>query len=164
MARQLQATERTRARRGEEGSVTPDTPKRLCVLVVDDREDLRRLVVRALSGRGFDVDAAADGAAALALVERGISPDLVLCDVRMPGMSGPALVQALRGRGATMPVLYMTGQHDARLDLGPADGVLAKPFTIEELVSMVRRTMPASTARATPGETPVGWPTGMSDG
>jgi CheY-like chemotaxis protein len=111
------------------------------VLVVDDREEVRRFVERGLTDRGFDLRTASSAREALDVLNSGWRPDVLLCDVRMPVTSGPALVQMLRERGDQVPVLYMSGQHDAAAGLTPEDTVVAKPFTIDALVSAIGSTM-----------------------
>ena len=65
------------------------------VLVVDDEEDAREMLSLILSQAGFDVDDAADGFAALAKMSR-YRPDVVVTDLRMPGMTGVDLLQRIR--------------------------------------------------------------------
>ncbi|HKP14779.1 MAG TPA: PAS domain-containing protein, partial [Gemmatimonadaceae bacterium] len=107
------------------------------VLVVDDRDEVRRFVERGLRDRGFELRTAGSAREALDVLDGGWQPDLLLCDVRMPGTSGPALVQMVRERGDRVPVLYMSGQHDGVVGLSPADTVIAKPFTIDALVTAI---------------------------
>ena len=107
------------------------------VLVVDDREEVRGFVERGLRDRGFELRTAGSAREALDVLNGGWQPDLLLCDVRMPGTSGPALVRMLRERGDRVPVLYMSGQHDDVVGLTPDDTVLAKPFTIDALVTAI---------------------------
>ncbi|PYP76599.1 MAG: hypothetical protein DMD35_18160 [Gemmatimonadetes bacterium] len=109
------------------------------VLVVDDREEVRRFVERGLADRGFELRSASGAREAFDVLASGWRPDLLLCDVRMPVTSGPAFVKALRERGDRVPVLYMSGQHDGNMGLAPNDTVLAKPFTIDALVSAIDR-------------------------
>lgn len=78
---------------------------RPCVVVADDNEDLRYLVMHTLeplaTAKGFDVDEAADGGPALEAVERRIAEGrrvLLVSDNRMPGMSGPELIRRARAR------------------------------------------------------------------
>ena len=108
------------------------------VLVVDDRDEVRRFVERGLRDRGFELRTASSAREALDVLNAGWRPDLLLCDVRMPGMSGPALVRMLREQGERVPVLYMSGQHDDAVGLTPDDTVLEKPFTIDALVTAIR--------------------------
>jgi two-component system cell cycle sensor histidine kinase/response regulator CckA len=107
------------------------------VLVVDDREEVRGFVERGLRDRGFELRTAGSAREALDLLGADWRPDLLLCDVRMPGTSGPALVKLLRERGDRVPVLYMSGQHDDTAGLTPEDALIAKPFTIDALVTAI---------------------------
>lgn len=111
------------------------------VLLVEDEEPLRRLAERALQRAGFTVRAAESGEAALALVERGAAPELVVSDVMMPGMDGPALVRALRGRSPALPAILVSGYAASELRgaLAGDDVVfLAKPYTLKALQQAAR--------------------------
>jgi CheY-like chemotaxis protein len=107
-------------------------------LVVDDEESVRSLVARLLARRGYRVVEAEDGEAALHLLEKG-SYDLVLCDVRMPRLSGRMLYEALSQRGLAVAERFvlMTGD-TLSPDLADFAGsrslaMLTKPFTSAEL-------------------------------
>jgi two-component system response regulator (stage 0 sporulation protein F) len=78
------------------------------VLVVDDEADARELMTSLLSQTGYEVDEAADGFAALAKVSR-YRPDIVLTDLRMPGMHGVDLLQRIRRIHEDVPVIIATG-------------------------------------------------------
>ncbi len=113
------------------------------VLVVDDEEDVRRLTGLSLKRAGFEVIEAANGAAALTAVESS-NVGMVILDLRMPGMSGIEVIQALRRQRetATLPILLMTGSGDDQslvegLAAG-ADDFLAKPVRMDELVARVQ--------------------------
>jgi two-component system phosphate regulon response regulator OmpR len=112
------------------------------VLVVDDDERLRRLLVRYLTDHGFRVTAAADAAEARACL-RSLRPDLMILDVTMPGETGLDLVDDLRrGGDAELPVLLLTARgapedRIAGFEAG-ADDYLGKPFDPYELVLRVR--------------------------
>ncbi|MDP1829325.1 MAG: PAS domain S-box protein [Archangium sp.] len=122
-------------------SPTP-TVRREVVLVAEDEPRVRAVVVRALEGAGYTVLAAGSGVEALKLLEpeRG-AISLLLTDVVMPSMGGPALAAAVRERWPRVPVIFMTGYpDDARLSL--QDGsveLVSKPFDGPELLSRVRR-------------------------
>ena len=112
------------------------------VLVVDDNADMREYIARILRSRGWIVETAADGAAALAAVRRR-APDLVLSDVMMPGVDGFGLLRALRAdpstRDLSIVLLSARAGEEARvegLDAG-ADDYLVKPFSARELVARV---------------------------
>ena len=114
------------------------------VLVVDDDHSLRRMLERSLLAEGFEVQAVADGGAALAAIERS-APDLVVLDVALPGMDGLAVCRRLRDKGFAQPVLMLTARDGvadrvAGLEVG-ADDYLIKPFATEELVARLRALM-----------------------
>lgn len=112
------------------------------VLVVDDGEDMRRLMTRIIQRAGHEVVTAADGQCALdALTGRRF--DVVVTDMRMPGLSGADVIQAIRSMGGALRLVAMSGgacDHDLSLDhaqaLG-ADAVLAKPFSKLELLASI---------------------------
>lgn len=110
------------------------------IAVVDDDPDVRRLVATALDGAGYDVIEAADGEEALRLVEDH-PPRLLLLDIGMPNLDGPALVHELRSRLRELPVVVMTGRPHPEREADRCNAVasLAKPFDVERLVGLVRR-------------------------
>ena len=113
------------------------------VLVVDDEQDLRGLLVLALRRHDFEVLEAGTGEAAMEILESR-PVDVLVLDMGLPGMPGIAVVRALRLRPetATLPVLLMTGSGTDRsviegLEAG-ADDFVAKPVRLDELVARVR--------------------------
>ncbi|MBA3867356.1 MAG: response regulator transcription factor [Solirubrobacterales bacterium] len=111
------------------------------VLIVEDDQPVRRMLERSLAKEGFEVRAAADGAAALALSERS-TPDLVVLDLTMPGLSGVDVCRRLRQSGMQGGVLMLTARDAVEdrvrgLDAG-ADDYVVKPFAIEEVVARLR--------------------------
>lgn len=110
------------------------------ILVVDDEIQIRRALDRALSARGYTVEAVGDGESALAQAEV-FNPDLVVVDLNLPGMNGMAVCRELRRR-SSVPILVLSVRADESdkveaLDLG-ADDHLTKPFGIDELLARVR--------------------------
>ena len=107
------------------------------VLVVDDETDARELLTQVLSQAGYDVDDAADGFAALAKVSRN-RPDLVLTDLRMPGMHGVDLLQRIRRIHDDVPVIIATGLETWDLctaaEAYGAVTCLIKPIDFDDLV------------------------------
>jgi two-component system chemotaxis response regulator CheY len=110
------------------------------ILVVDDDPAIRTTVSEILELEGYPVTTASNGMEALEAVERD-NPSLVLLDMRMPVLDGWGFARALRQRGMMMPILVMTAAQSARTwaeEIG-AQGYLAKPFDLAELLNAVER-------------------------
>ena len=113
------------------------------VLVVEDIEDLRRLVSRIFTKHGYVALEAANGKEALEIARR-VQPSLIVTDWMMPIMDGPALIKAIRDDEELkgIPVVLLTAKNDEQSKLMGkglgADGFLGKPFYPEELVSTTR--------------------------
>jgi signal transduction histidine kinase len=112
------------------------------ILVIDDEEGLRLMMLMALRQRGYEVVGAANGASGVELAQEK-SPDLIICDVNMSPMDGYKTLKALREHPATTatPVILMTGQADNAgmrqgMELG-ADDYLPKPFSTGVLYAAV---------------------------
>ncbi len=112
------------------------------VLVVDDDDDVRDLIVAALTDAGYDCAAAADGHQALVLA-RAEPFDLFVLDIKMPLVSGDDVHRELRRDPRTrfVPVVFVTGQRSSRdiavRLLRGADDYVTKPFDMDELVARV---------------------------
>ncbi|TVR58339.1 MAG: PAS domain S-box protein [Gemmatimonadales bacterium] len=130
------------------------------LLLVEDDATIRRTAERALRRMGYRVSIASSAEEAEALVEGwrrpgtpdrpgldvgGGSPDLILTDVELPGMSGATLVQRLRESGIRSPVLFVTGRGEEEIHPGLLTdleaGLLPKPFTMEELETATREAL-----------------------
>jgi two-component system KDP operon response regulator KdpE len=125
-------------------------PNNARVLVVDDEPQIRRTLELNLAVRGYLVELAATGEAALELAARR-HPDLVILDLGLPGVDGIEVVQSLRG-WSNVPILVLSARGTERakvaaLDAG-ADDYVTKPFGMDELVARVR----AALRRAAPPE------------
>jgi signal transduction histidine kinase len=114
--------------------VTPSPSER--ILVIDDEPNIRDAIEEFLSLSGYEVDTAPDGAAGLDLLRRG-EYDLVLSDLKMPGVTGIAVIQWLSETHPDLPVMVMTGHATVEtavqaLRLGACDYLL-KPFSLDEI-------------------------------
>jgi len=111
------------------------------VLVVDDEDSIRELLTTSLRFDGFEVYCAADGVQALELAQH-LDLDLVVLDVLLPGMSGFAVTHALRRRGCTVPVLFLSAcdePADRRQGLAVGgNGYVVKPFSLKDIRSRIR--------------------------
>jgi DNA-binding NtrC family response regulator len=110
------------------------------ILVVEDRENLRRLVETTLAEEGFQVDGAGDGAAGIELLA-GAAYDLILTDLKLPEASGLDLLRAAKRAQPSTPVVVFTafgsvGTAVEAMKLGAAD-FLEKPIEIEDLLKLV---------------------------
>jgi len=116
------------------------------ILLVEDEEFLRDLARRMLELKGYRVIPAADGAEALAAMARsGVSVDLLLTDVVMPGMSGRDLAERILETHPDLKVIYSSGYTEdviVRKGLGDQRAhFLRKPFTIDDLAGKVREVL-----------------------
>lgn len=107
------------------------------VLLVEDTPDIALWLAAALRQSGLTVELAPDGAQALVQLMPGHGWDAVLLDLQLPGLDGLSLLQLLRERGDTVPVLILTARASVPdrvlgLNMG-ADDYLPKPFDLSEL-------------------------------
>ena len=120
--------------------------RRARILVVDDEDFVRSLIVDVLANLGHQVEAASDGAEALRRCEQ-TRYNLVVSDLRMPKMDGAALYQALRDKyGSAMPrMIFVTGQAHSLDYAGflviAGVPVLAKPFTLDGLQKAISQAL-----------------------
>ena len=134
------------------------------VLIVDDEPRIREILVRFLAPAGYAVNEAADADAALALVA-ATAPDVLLCDVQMPGHDGLWLVEQLRLRFPAVAIVLATADPNVPPVVSLQGGVveyLVKPFEREGVLAAVGRAVEwhvaaaARSAAQTPPPDPVG--------
>ncbi|MET0269843.1 MAG: response regulator [Sphingomonas sp.] len=124
------------------------------IVVVEDEDMVRAVAERALARQGYRVHTAANGEAALELLERlrteGEAVDLMVSDVVMPGMDGPTTVRRAREAHPMLPVLFMSGYAEEQLrrsiDLDRV-AFLPKPFSVQQLAEAARDAMAAGKDR-----------------
>ena len=124
------------------------------ILLVDDNADVSFAFATCLELAGYRVHAASSGEQALEIATANRDEiALVLTDLGMPGMAGRELIRRLRSAGLEMPVIVMSGLARDEGMVDPLDDEVAvwlqKPFTVEDLVDAVGRTL----ARQSPGQT-----------
>ncbi|MEX2262389.1 MAG: sigma-54 dependent transcriptional regulator [Bryobacteraceae bacterium] len=118
------------------------TPNRKRILVVEDEEKLRRVIELQLASAGFEVEKAGSVEEAMRRLER---IDLVLTDLRLPGMTGLELLSSLRRQDMLTPVIVMTAFGTVEnaveaMKCGAADFLL-KPFSLDHLMAVVQKAL-----------------------
>jgi len=115
------------------------SPTRQSILVVDDDPDVRGFIVEALEEQGYVVREAADGREGIAELDRE-TPDLIVLDFIMPGLSGADVARHARERRPDQPILFVSGysETEAVKRTAPDSPLLAKPFRAEALHKAVR--------------------------
>ena len=119
------------------------------ILLADDDEQLQRALRITLGARGYEINAAHDGAEAIDLAANA-HPDLILLDLGMPKVEGVDVIRAVRA-WSKVPILVLSGRTDSAekvdaLDAG-ADDYVTKPFSMDELLARIR-----ARARAVSGD------------
>ena len=130
----------------------PQARSRPRVLIAEDDDSLRRLLELRLTAEGYETSGAADGLLALQVVEKW-TPDVVVCDVMMPHMSGLSVARELRSRSdtKTVPILFLTARcfdEDIQqvMTLGGMT-YLGKPFDFHRLEATLRSLLGESKLR-----------------
>jgi len=120
------------------------------ILLVEDEDPVRIVAERALTRQGYEVTAARDGEEGLELVQQGGRFDLVVSDVVMPTMDGPAMAREIRRIAPALPLLFMSGyaEEQLRKEIAlPNAFFMPKPFSVQQLSEKVgevlARTAPA---------------------
>ena len=111
------------------------------ILIVEDEYAVARGIQYALQQEGYEVTVARNGEEGLEIATHN-APDLVILDVRLPGIDGFEVLRRLRGTGSKSPVLFLTARDEEMdkvigLELG-ADDYMTKPFGLRELMSRIK--------------------------
>jgi len=120
------------------------------LLVVEDEANMLRVLELQLAGAGFAVEKASNAEQALAILEHG-ALDLVLTDLRLPGMDGLQLLERIRGIDASLPVIIMTAFGTVEtavqaMKAGASDYIL-KPFSLDDLMMTIDKVLELHTLR-----------------
>ena len=120
------------------------------LLLVEDEDMVRAVAERALTRAGYEVTACADGDEGLTAIAEGGEFDLIVSDVVMPGMDGPAMVREIRKSRPDIPVLFMSGYAEEQLrreiDI-PDMHFIAKPFSVQQIGDTVGGVMREAKAK-----------------
>ncbi|MBS0560802.1 MAG: PAS domain-containing protein [Proteobacteria bacterium] len=115
------------------------------ILVVEDEDAVRQMIVQALHDLGYRTLEAAGSDAALRIVRAGARFHLLVTDVGLPGLNGRQLADAVRALRPKLPVLFLTGYAasaaDRTADLAPGMEMVDKPFTMAQFSAQVRRAL-----------------------
>ena len=131
-----------------DGDPNAKTQARPRVLIVDDDPDFLAIAAASLAAHGFDVEYATGGLRGVFLATQEV-PDAVVCDLRMPGIDGFVVAEALRADPATqhMAIVACTGRRDlearAMIESSAFDAVLTKPVDWEEVAGVLETTIGA---------------------
>jgi excisionase family DNA binding protein len=136
--------------RGDGKDRPGDRPR---ILVVDDEQAVRDLLAKTLTMADYDVDSAPDGASAIDRL-RAVEYDLLITDLKMPGMDGLSVIREARRSAPDLPVIIITGYSTEAsaieaINLGVA-GYLTKPFRLPRILAATARALgePVPTAEA----------------
>lgn len=117
------------------------------ILIAEDDNDIRELIILTLQFNGFIVDSAEDGQAAVEKVQANPIYDVILMDVRMPRMTGYQACRALKENEATrnIPVIFLSAKGQEQeikigIEAGASDYIL-KPFATEDLVRTIQKVL-----------------------
>ncbi len=127
--------------RGDGKDRPGDRPR---ILVVDDEQAVRDLLAKTLTMADYDVDSAPDGASAIDRL-RAVEYDLLITDLKMPGMDGLSVIREARRTAPDLPVIIITGYSTEAsaieaINLGVA-GYLTKPFRLPRILAAAARAL-----------------------
>jgi DNA-binding NtrC family response regulator len=114
------------------------------ILIVDDDKDLRFNLSCILKKEGYEVISASDGKQTLKAIDKS-APDLVLLDIKLPGMDGVELLQEIKRKESNLPIIMLTANSDVKsavkaMKLGAYD-YITKPFDDEELILIIKKAL-----------------------
>lgn len=122
------------------------------ILIAEDDNDIRELIILTLQFNGFDVDSAEDGLAAVEKAQANPIYDIILMDVRMPRMTGYDACRALKQNDETknIPVVFLSAKgQDQEIQTGLGAGAsdyILKPFAPDELIRTIQKVLQTKSA------------------
>ena len=133
-------------------STTPSTYNPCTILAVDDDKTVLEMLSAVLRNAGYHVLTADGGWSAIRAYESHAQPvNLLLTDVIMPDLTGPVVAERLRSRQPDLPVLFISGFHDAdlvqRFVTAKGFTLLPKPFTVQALLRVVQESIESISPR-----------------
>ncbi len=124
------------------------------VLVVDDEAPIRQMEMRILQSGGYRVIEAPGGLEALAMLDQGVTPDLLIADLDMPELKGEEMVRRIHAAKPNQKVLYVTANIDRLLDVRSlvweGEAFLDKPFTTKGLLEAVSLLLTGTVSGSSP--------------
>src|SRR5690349_17925792 len=125
----------------KQGAASVERPR---ILIVDDEQTVRDLVAKTLTMADYDVDTAPDGPSALDRL-RSADYDLLITDLKMPGMDGLSVIREARQKSAELPIVIITGYSTEAsaieaINLGVC-GYLTKPFRLPRVLAVAARAL-----------------------
>lgn len=119
------------------------------ILIVEDEKDLKFLLNQALEEAGYEVTEVIDGEEGLEQLKKGLSPDLILLDLLLPGMDGYEFLTIVKKdpNFESIPVIVISnlGQEEEiqkALDLGASDYLIKAHFTLDQILERIKKVWP----------------------
>lgn len=118
------------------------------ILIVDDDEEIRYSLGRVLGSRGYQIETAGSGEEGIAKIKAGLKPDLIMCDVRMGGISGIETLQHMRSASSSLQIVLMTAFGTAQtaieaMKFGAYDYIM-KPFDVDKVIEIAEKAISSS--------------------
>ncbi len=118
------------------------------ILIVDDDEEIRYSLGRVLGSRGYQIETAGSGEEGIEKIKAGLKPDLIMCDVRMGGISGIETLQHMRSASSSLQIVLMTAFGTAQtaieaMKFGAYDYIM-KPFDVDKVIEIAEKAISSS--------------------
>lgn len=118
------------------------------ILIVDDDEEIRYSLSRVLGSRGYQIETAGSGEEGIEKIKAGLKPDLIMCDVRMGGISGIETLQHMRSSSSSLQIVLMTAFGTAQtaieaMKFGAYDYIM-KPFDVDKVIEIAEKAISSS--------------------